>query len=81
MAILVSLPFQIFLGLGTLLIVSPSHTDPTWAITMAAYWAGVAVIVFRRPIDPTRLDVFFIRWSFPVIYYLAAAFIVMIGKL
>ena len=79
-AIKVSLAFQIFLCLLTLLITDFGQTFQIWAITMAAYWVGVIVIAMRRPTDPTRLDIFLVQWSFPFLFILAIPLTTYIWK-
>jgi hypothetical protein len=32
--------------------------------TMAAFWAGVVSVMWRRPMHPTRLDLLYVRWGY-----------------
>ena len=49
-----------------------------WAVAMLAYWAGIGLVANRRPQKPARFDLFFIRWSFPVLF-LPVTPVVMMG--
>ena len=80
-AILVSvLLFQLFTGVFSLLITDFGQVFQIWAITMAAYWTGVIVIMTRRPANPTRVDLFLIRWAFPFLFILAIPLTTLIWK-
>lgn len=67
-AIEVSLLIQAFLCVLSLLITDLGQVFQLWAIAMAAYWIGVFLIMTKRPAHPTTLDLFLIRWSFPVVF-------------
>jgi hypothetical protein len=79
-AIRVSLVFQVFLCLMTLLMTDLGLSFQIWGITMTAYWGGVIVVVMRRPVAPTRLDIFLVRWSFPFLFILAVPLVALIWK-
>jgi len=64
----------------SLLLLDGGQVFQLWAITMAAYWIGVIVIMARRPANPTRLDLFLIRWAFPFLFILAVPLTTLIWK-
>jgi len=47
---------------------------------MAAFWAGVVLMMVRRPVSPTRLDLFLIRWSYPALFLIAIPIVAAIWK-
>ena len=54
---------QIPLGLLTGLILDGGCMALIFLYTLAAYWAGFAMIVVRRPMTPTKTDLFLIKWG------------------
>jgi hypothetical protein len=41
-----------------------------WFFAIVAYWGGFSLMMYRRPINPTKVDLFLIRWGFPVLFFL-----------
>lgn len=41
-----------------------------WAVSVGAYWIGFFMIYARRPLRPTRMDDFFVRWGSPILLML-----------
>jgi len=76
-ALKVSLVFQVFFGLFTALLLDGGQMLQWWAVTMVGYWAGFGLVALRRPQDPTKLDLFWIRWSFPVLCFFVTPFTAM----
>ena len=79
-AIQVSLVFQIFLGLFGILALDFGEICYIWLITMVAYWAEVILMMIRRPVSPTRLDLFLVRWSYPALFLIAIPIVAAIWK-
>ncbi len=71
-ALPISIVFQMVLLLFAFLVTDCGNLLQIWAVTMAAYWSGTLLIMFRRPKTPTRLDLFLIQWSFPFLLILIA---------
>jgi hypothetical protein len=80
-AIQVSLAFQIFLCIFAVLVADFGQIAYLWLITMAAFWGGVIMIMARRPANPTKLDLFLIRWAFPFLFLLAIPLTALIWKM
>lgn len=40
------------------------------AVALAGFWVGVALIVVRRPLAPSRDDLAFVRWGFLLVFAL-----------
>ena len=68
LALQVSLVLQIVFGLLSGLMLDGGQLLQMWLFTMAAYWVGSIVMMIRRPDNPTKVDLFLIRWSFPVLF-------------
>ena len=67
LALQVSLVLQIAFGLFSGFMLYGGLLQ-TWFFTMAAFWAGSILMMIRRPDNPTKVDLFLIRWSFPVLF-------------
>jgi hypothetical protein len=50
-------------------------------VSLIAWWSGFGLIVFRRPTTPTKLDLFLIRWSYPVLWIIANNIMYFVWKL
>ena len=54
---------QSLLGLLAGMILDGGVISSIFFFSLAAYWAGFTMIIVRRPKNPTKLDVFLIRWG------------------
>lgn len=68
-ALLVSLVFQVFFGLLSGGMLDGGMLLQMWCFSMAAYWGGLVLMMCRRPRNPTKVDLFLTRWSFPVLFF------------
>lgn len=48
-------------------------------VAMAAYWTFILVILLRRPLSPTKIDLLVIRWGFVPVGAIALAAAFAIG--
>lgn len=64
-AILQSLRQQVAWGLLCLLLLDGGRGAKVCAATMLGFWAGVAIMMTRRPLAPGRGDLAVLRWGFP----------------
>jgi hypothetical protein len=60
--------FQVF-GLLLVSLVLDAQFAGAVVFTIIGYWFGVLLILFRRGKDPSRLDLLFERWGFPVLWF------------
>jgi hypothetical protein len=59
---------QIVLGLLSLLILDGGTVARICGITLVAFWSGVTVLIYRRPLLPSRVDLQVIRFGYlPVV--------------
>ncbi|HEV7298029.1 MAG TPA: hypothetical protein VGN72_01600 [Tepidisphaeraceae bacterium] len=49
--------------------------------TMIGFWIGVAVVMFRRPHDPSPRDLLYIRWGYPAMLILVLVCLPLTGVL
>jgi hypothetical protein len=63
-ALKVALLLQIIIGLGAAIAIDGGMTFDMWWRSMAAYYGCYAVMVFRRPNTPTKVDLFLVKWGF-----------------
>ena len=70
-ALKVSAAFQV--SFCVLMGLSTAHgLFALWLSTMAGYWGGLLVMMMRRPDKPTGVDLFLIRWGFPILFFFVA---------
>jgi hypothetical protein len=68
-ALQIALVFQvIFLILGGLMLDGGLCAQFVF-FSLLAWWGGFGIMAFRRPLNPTKVDLFLIRWSFPVVSF------------
>ncbi|MEI7939975.1 MAG: hypothetical protein WCK27_25095 [Verrucomicrobiota bacterium] len=59
---------QIVLALLSLLILDGGTVARICGIALLAFWSGVAVLIYRRPLSPSRADLQVIRFGYlPVV--------------
>jgi len=59
---------QIVLGLLSLLILDGGTVARICGIALVAFWSGVTVLIYRRPVCPSEVDLQFIRFGYlPVV--------------
>ncbi len=63
-AIKAAILLQLLLTLFMLLLLDGGYTAGIGACVMGGFWIGVAAIIFRRPRNPTPLDLFYVRWGY-----------------
>lgn len=63
----------IFQGLSGLLTFAIDSQEPffVWFYCMVGFWCGFNLIKYRRDKNPTKTDLFLIKWSFIPLYFLA----------
>ncbi len=59
-----ALMVQIIIGLLSLLILDGGTTARICGIALVAFWGGTAVLVWRQPQTPTKLDLELIRFGY-----------------
>ena len=55
---------QVLLGVLGLLNLDGGTTARICGIALIAFWAGAVVLVLRRPLSPTRMDIALIRFGY-----------------
>jgi hypothetical protein len=68
-----SLGLQLLITLIMATILDDGRIANIGASTMIGFWIGAIVIVLKRPLRPTRTDMFYVRWGFPLMLALAIA--------
>jgi hypothetical protein len=62
-AVLTGFVVQVLLFLLTGLVLDFGRTNRLCAIALVGHWVGVLLVLHRRPLSPTRSDLWFIRWG------------------
>ena len=52
-----------------------------WLVALVAFWTGYAIIRWRRARNPTRLDLYYIRWGTVPLMILAPVIMTWFWKL
>jgi hypothetical protein len=60
---------QAILGLFTALLLDYGEVFNVFKIAFLAHWLGIALIIWRRPVSPTKSDIVFIRWGTPLLMF------------
>jgi hypothetical protein len=55
---------QVLLGFLSLLILDGGTTARICGIALVAFWGGAAVLLWRRPQSPTRVDIQLLRFGY-----------------
>lgn len=80
-ALQVSLVFQVVFGILCGLTTDGGMLVQLWFFAILAYWGGFSLMVYRRPVNPTKVDLFLIRWGFPVLlFFIGMPFSILIWR-
>jgi hypothetical protein len=74
-ALKVSLVFQVIFTLLAGLILDGGQCAQWCGVSLVAWWGWFLVVVFRRPMAPTKVDLFLVRWSFPIVCFFITPFL------
>jgi hypothetical protein len=55
---------QIVLGLLSLMILDGGETAQICGVALVAFWSGIAVLICRRPLSPSKFDLQAIRFGY-----------------
>ncbi len=66
-----ALALQAVLGFCSLLILDGGTTARVCGIALVAFWGGAAVLIWRRPLSPTKTDIWLIRFGYLPLVVLA----------
>jgi hypothetical protein len=67
-ALQVSYVFQVLYGLLAAMCFDGGGLLQMWCFSMAGFWGTFILVISRRPQSPTKTDLFFVRWSFPILF-------------
>jgi hypothetical protein len=59
-----SLVAQLIVGVLAALMLDGGKTARIVGVTVLAFWLCAAVVIVRRPNEPTKLDLAIVRWGF-----------------
>ncbi len=54
---------QVVLAVLAVLILDMGEAARGMGAVMIGYWTGIVIILIRRPLSPTKGDLFFVRWG------------------
>jgi len=66
-----SLGMQVALGVLAALTLDGGVMAYVLGVALLGFWISVALLMIRRPMQPTRFDLAFIRWGFLPIWFVA----------
>jgi hypothetical protein len=60
---------QLLIGFLSLLILDGGTTARICGIALIGFWGGIAVLIWRHPWTPTRMDILILRFGYlPVVF-------------
>ena len=63
-AIWISIILQVLTTLFLLTILDGGTLARAGGCAMAAFWIGAAIVIYRRPRNPGKLDLLYVRWGY-----------------
>jgi hypothetical protein len=54
---------QVILAILAILVMDEGQTSHGMAAVLLGYWLGIAIILVRRPLSPTKGDLLYVRWG------------------
>jgi hypothetical protein len=80
-AIRVAILLQVLLTLFMVLLLDGGYTARIGACAMGGFWIGVTAVMFRRPRNPSRLDLLYVRWGYLVLLVLSVIIAPLIPRI
>jgi hypothetical protein len=77
-AIFDALILQIVLGILSAMILDGGVCAQICGVALLAFWAGAAVLIYRRSQSPTEIDILLIRFGYIPVLIIAGVLIPMI---
>jgi hypothetical protein len=63
-----ALAIQIIIGLLSLMMLDGGQLAQVCGVALVAFWSGASLLIYRRPLSPSRIDLQVIRFGyFPVV--------------
>jgi hypothetical protein len=75
----VTFAFQVILGILSVMVIDNGLCFGIFMNSAAAYWVCYFIITRRRPQNPSNMDIIFLAWGFPVICFLIAPILSILG--
>ncbi len=80
-AVKVALVLQVIATLFLLAILDGGTLAKVGGAAMLGFWIGVAVVMIRRPRNPSTLDLLYVRWGYIVMLIVGIACMPFMGVL
>jgi hypothetical protein len=71
--ILLGMAWVVFVGCSACLALDLGESVRVWEITTIPFAILVVLVLWRRPKQPTRMDLLLVAWSFPLLYLMLLA--------
>jgi hypothetical protein len=72
-AVKVALVLQVFATLFLLVILDGGTLAKVGGAAMIGFWIGAAVVMIRRPRNPSSLDLLYVRWGYIAVFIVGIA--------
>ena len=72
-AIRVAIILQLPLALFMVVTLDGGFLAKIGGYSMAGFWIGVALVMLRRPRNPGRSDLLYVRWGYPIMLIVGIA--------
>ena len=80
-AVRVAIVLQVFAALFLLALLDGGTLARVGGAAMVGFWMGVAVVMLRRPRDPSWLDLLYVRWGYIAMLIVGIACMPFMGAL
>jgi len=80
-AVKVAIVLQVVVALFLLLLLDGGTLARVGGVAMIGFWIGVAVVMIRRPREPSTLDLLYVRWGYLAVLIVGIACVPFMGVL
>src|SRR5262249_12732787 len=70
-----ALAIHVIIAILSLLILDGGRAGQVCGVALVAFWAGAAVLIYRRPHKPSRIDLQIIRFGYLPVVVIAFVFV------
>jgi peptidoglycan biosynthesis protein MviN/MurJ (putative lipid II flippase) len=77
----ISLAIQVFTTVLLVMLLDGGNAAKAGAAAMIGYWIGVAIVMYRRPRSPSRLDLVYVRWGYLLMLIIGLCLLPWMGAL
>jgi hypothetical protein len=77
----ISLVIQVLTTALLVAVLDGGNAAKAGACAMLGYWIGAAIVMYRRPRTPSRLDLIYVRWGYLLMLIISVSLLPWMGAL